>query len=165
MSDGIDFEFGGQTLHLSSKVKHKSVKRANNIMTEWMMNNVPLETIVNSSQGVEAPMAELLQTAIMKDPRLAVEIQDLEDSMVIDQTIMLASGLTHPELLSLAEEELEDNYIGLYEKAQELLGGDANDFFAVYRSGSSLKKITRARAGVSEQKRKQTSDHQAPSPE
>lgn len=134
---GLKYTFAGQELTLSARVKHKYVRRVQNIMTEWMMNNLDMKTLMESGDGGEASMSTLLQNAIMADPQMALKIQDLENSMILDQTIILASGIEHSVLLELKEEAYEDEYIELYEKCRELLGGNANDFFEVYRIGST----------------------------
>lgn len=134
---GLRYTFAGQELTLSARVKHKYVRRVQNIMTEWMMNNLDMKTLMESGDGGEASMSTLLQNAIMADPQMALKIQDLENSMILDQTIILASGIEHSVLLELKEEAYEDEYIELYEKCRELLGGNANDFFEVYRIGST----------------------------
>jgi len=138
-SNGLKFTFGGQELNLSPRVKHKYVRRAQNLMTEWMLQNIDMTSILNAGGKEEASMNELLHTAIMEKPNLAIEIQDIENSIILDQTIMLASGLDYPVLVGLKEEAYEDEYIELYEKCSELLGGNANDFFEVYLTGSTPK--------------------------
>ena len=135
----LKYTFGGQELNLSPRVKHKYVRRAQNLMTEWMLQNVDMATIMSTGDGGEASMSEMLQAAILAKPQLAGDIQDIENSIIIDQTIMLASGLDHVVLIKLKEEAYEDEYIELYEKCSELLGGNANDFFEVYRTGLTSK--------------------------
>jgi len=132
----LKYTFAGNILKLSSRVKHKYVRRAQNLMTDWMLKNIDMTVIMEASDGKEASMSEMLQAAILAKPQLAADIQDLENSMIIDQTIMLASGLEHEVLIELKEEAFEDEYIELYEKCQKLLGGNANHFFEVYRTGS-----------------------------
>lgn len=131
----LSYTIAGTVLKLSARVKHKHVRRAQNLMTDWMLKNIDMTIIMSASDGKEASMSEMLQAAILAKPQLAADIQDLENSMAIDQTIMLASGLDHSILMELKEEAYEDEYIGLYEKCFKLLGGDANSFFEVYRSG------------------------------
>ena len=138
-SNNLKYTFAGQELELSPRVKHKYVRRAQNLMTEWMLQNVDMKTLINSGNNEEASMSEMLQAAIMEKPNLAMDIQDIENSIIIDQTIMLASGLDHVVLIGLKEEAYEDEYIELYEKCSELLGGNANDFFEVYRTGLTSK--------------------------
>ena len=138
-ADGLIFVFAGKELTLSPRVKHKYVRRAQNLMTEWMLKNIDMKTIMDTGDGGEASMSGILQTAILANPALASDIQELENSMLIDQTIMLASGLDHSVLVTLKNEAYEEDYINLYKKCVELLGGDANDFFGVYRTDLSSK--------------------------
>ena len=149
----LKFVFGGQELNLSPRVKHKYVRRAQNLMTEWMLRNIDMTAIMGTESKNEASMNEMLHTAIMEKPDLAIEIQDIENSIILDQTIMLASGLDYVVLTELKEEAYEDEYIELYEKCSDLLGGNANDFFEVYLTGSTLKqRKTRTNRRTAEKK-------------
>lgn len=138
-SNDLKYTFAGQELNLSPRVKHKYVRRAQNLMTEWMLQNVDMTALINSEDKEESSMREMLQAAIMDKPNLAMDIQDIENSIILDQTIILASGLEYPVLVGLKEEAYEDEYIELYKTCSKLLGGNANDFFEVYRTGSTSK--------------------------
>ena len=143
MSDAknnLKFVFAGRELTLSSRVKHKYVRRAQNLMTEWMMQNVDVAALISAGNNEEASMSEMLRGVIMEKPKLAMEIQDIENSIILDQTIMLASGLDYAVLIELKEEAYEDEYIELYKTCSKLLGGNANDFFEVYRTGLTSKR-------------------------
>lgn len=140
-ANNFDFSINGQMVSLSSRVKHKTVRKTQNIMTDWMLTHIDLETLVASGEQGEASIGEMLKAAITANPKLASEIQDLENSMILDQTIMLASNLDHSVLLEIKENAYEDEYIGLYEKSCELLGGNANNFFDVYRTGLTSRQL------------------------
>lgn len=138
-NNNLKFVFADQELNLSSRVKHKHVRRAQNLMTEWMLQNVDVAALINAGNKEEASMSEMLRGIIMEKPDLAMEIQDIENSIILDQTIMLASGLDYVVLMGLKEEAYEDEYIDLYKTCSKLLGGNANDFFEVYRTGLTSK--------------------------
>lgn len=130
------YSFGGQELTLSPRVKHKVVRRVQNVMTEWMLGKINLETMIGNGNVDESSMTEMLQQIMRDDPKMVLEIQDMESSMLLDQTIMLASGIEYSLLKTLKDDAYEEDYIKLYQKCYDILGGTADNFFLVYHTGS-----------------------------
>jgi len=106
------------------KPKLASVERAQGVLMEWLLKNIDLQS-VDISTDVEASM----KSAILKQPDLLPKLAALERNLSADQTIMLATGMTHAEIQELREEIAYEDWRALLAKAEEVVGGSAADFF------------------------------------
>jgi len=137
----VDFTVGDQVFKLSSRPKHKAVKEIRNILTGWLLDRIDLSELKGSKS---MSLEDALQKVILSDPRMALEVEDIESTLLVDQTIILSTGLSYKELSAVKDEMYEDEYMDLFDKCVEVLGGDANSFFGRYDSKStsrSTKKV------------------------
>jgi hypothetical protein len=136
----MNITISGKEIELNERPKHKAVMQVQNIMTEWLMENIDLSNLAPSTSIEEA-----LQQSLVSNPALAVSVNQMQQTLQIDQTIMLATGFSYKELNALKDEVFEDEYQQLYEGACKALGGNASDFFGAYSSGSFLNPKTKNR--------------------
>ena len=88
----------------------------------------------------DKPLMEAVQEMIAADPTFTAKLESAKTTVEIDQTIMLATGLEYNALCMLRDEMYEDQYIEMYEKSKESLGGKcASDFFGFYPSNTISK--------------------------
>ena len=121
------YTISGHTVDLIERPKHSAVMRVQGLITEWMMSKIDV-TNLEPTLGIE----DALQAAILKEPGMAQELSQLQQTMEIDQTILLASNMTIAQLTAIKTEAYEDEYIEFYDAAVDALGGSANSFFENY---------------------------------
>lgn len=131
----------GMEISFNERPKHKSVTAARGIMTRELMKLLDVSDI-DPTKGV----SDALNTMIVENPELASHISALQSELELDQTIMLSTELQYSTLQELKEEMYADEFIKLYEKSMEALGGkSAEDFFAIYPTSTSLDPSSLAR--------------------
>ena len=138
----VEFTVGKQAFKLSSRPKHKDVKAIRNILTGWLLDRIDLSEIKGSKS---ISLEDALQKVILSDPRMALEVEDIESTLLSDQTIILATGLSYKELTTVKDDMYEDEYIELFDKCVEVLGGDANSFFVRYGSKSTSRSTKKSK--------------------
>lgn len=143
----------GKEIEFDERPRHKSVVAVQNLMTDWLLKNIDLENI-DGGLPIEAAMKQ----QVLRNPTLLLEVQELEASLAIDQTIMLSTSMTYKELKILKDTLYEDEYLKMYDISMEALGGSADSFFEIYDSDSNLnlKSQKKEKSTVSESA---TSDH------
>jgi hypothetical protein len=117
-------------IELHARPKHAAVVKVQNLMTEWLMSKIDT-TNLDSSLSIEVA----LQQAVVVNPELMKAATEMQQTLELDQTIMLATNMECRALEKLKETMYEDEYIGLFEASCEAMGGSANDFFGIYYSG------------------------------
>ena len=133
-SNAVRVTVGKQVIELNSRPKHRAVKAVQNVLTDFVLSKMEItKEMIDSPESIDGAV----QTAMTTDPEMMSQINELETTLLTDQTIMLASGLTHSELRAIIDEAYEDEYRELYEKSVEVLGGDANSFFCIYEQNTS----------------------------
>lgn len=120
-------------INFHEKPKLASVERAQGVLMDWLLKNIDLQN-VDISQDVEASM----KSAIIEQPDLLPKLAMMEKNLGADQTIMLATGMTHAEVLGLREDIPYEEWRALLSKAEEVVGGSAADFFEKWNIDSGL---------------------------
>jgi hypothetical protein len=91
---------------------------------------------VDPTKGI----SDFLKDKISEDPDMIVKLSNLKSDLSIDQTIILATGLEYSTLQEIKEDMYADEFIDLFEKSKESLGGKtAEDFFAIYPTSMTSK--------------------------
>jgi hypothetical protein len=129
----MNITISGKEIELNERPKHKAVMQVHDIMTEWLMSKVDM-TGYSPNENIESVMKK----AMVKNPKLTIEVSQMQLTLERDQTIMLSTGFSYKELSELKDEMYEDDYHALFEKSRTAIGGTANDFFEAYRLGLSL---------------------------
>jgi len=125
----------GFEITFTERPKHKSVVAAKGIMTTELLNMMDLSE-VDPTKGI----SDFLKDKISEDPDMIVKLSNLKSDLSIDQTIILATGLEYSTLQEIKEEMYADEFIDLFEKSKESLGGKtAEDFFAIYPTSMTSK--------------------------
>lgn len=120
----------GREIELNARPKHAAVVKVQNLMTDWLMSQIDTS---NMDQSVSIEVA--LQKAVIQDRDLTQKVTEMQQTLEIDQTIILSTGMEYSELVELKNSIYEDEYVGLFEAACKAIGGTANDFFGLYYSG------------------------------
>ena len=128
-------------IKLHARPKHKAVMQAQNIMTDWLMKTVDTNNVDSS-----VPLEVALQRAIVADPKHTLAVAQIQQTLQIDQTIMLATGMEYQDIQELREDIYEDEYHELHSKSQDVIGGTAADFFECYTTNMSLKQLVATKA-------------------
>lgn len=122
-----------ESIQFHEKPKLASVERAQGVLMDWLLKNIDLQN-VDISQDVEASM----KSAIIGQPELLPKLATMETHLGADQTVMLATGMTHAEVLVLREDISYEDWRKLIDKAEEVVGGSAADFFEKWNIDSGL---------------------------
>jgi len=118
----------------TERPKHRSVMEARNIMTKEIMKMVDIKNVDPSKS-----ISDYLKEQIASDPNIAIKLSNLKTDLEVDQTIMLATDLDYSTLQEVKDEIYADEFIELYEKSKEALGGKtAEDFFNIYPTNTDL---------------------------
>lgn len=118
----------------TERPKHRDVMAARNIMTDEIMKMVDIKNVDPSKN-----ISDYLKEQISSKPELATKLSNLKTDLEVDQTIILATDLDYSTLQELKDEIYADDFIKLYEKSKEALGGkSAEDFFSIYPSSTDL---------------------------
>lgn len=123
-------ELNGIKIEFQTRPRHKAVMAVKNIMNNVLMDVVDLTTLDGESN-----VNDVIQRALIDNPQIMLELNDISASLPMDRTIMLSTGMDYRSLKELKDEIFEDEYIALYENAKKALGGkDASDFLDIYPS-------------------------------
>ncbi len=122
-----------ESIKFHEKPKLASVERAQGVLMDWLLKNIDLQNM-DISQDVEASM----KTAILEQPELLPKLAMMERNLGADQTIMLATGMTHAEVQELRDDIAYEEWRNLLTKAEEVVGGSAADFFERWNIDSGL---------------------------
>jgi hypothetical protein len=123
----------GMKIKFDERPKHKSVVAARGIMTGEMLKLIDINT-VDPTQDI----TDFMSKKLAEDPEMVSKLSNLQSEIALDQTIILSTGLDYSTLVEMKEEMYADEYIELYEKSMEALGGKtAEDFFSIYPSSTS----------------------------
>ena len=114
--------------------RHKSVKRAQNIIRDWQLQNIPLRDL-DQTMSVE----EAVQKHIMGNGELMSKFLAFQESALIYQTVMLGTTLSLKEIQRLEDNLSFGDFEELYQKCCDALGGDAVDFFDGFNSSTASK--------------------------
>ena len=115
--------------------RHKSVKRAQNIIRDWQLQNIPLRDL-----DQQMTIEEAVQKHIMNNGELMSKFLAFQESALTYQTIMLGTALSLKEILRLEDNLSFSDFEELCQKCCDAIGGDAVDFFETLRSDSSSAK-------------------------
>lgn len=121
-------------IRIFEKPRKGSVRRAENIMKNWHMQHIPLKEL-DPQKGLE----EAIKDYIMENPEYMGDVQAFNEVAGEYQTIMLATTLSLKDLQKLEDEISADDWDTLVERCKDAIGGDAEDFFNISTSGTSLK--------------------------
>lgn len=136
----------GKEIELIGRPKHRSVIQAQDIMTDWLLKTVDTNDIDQT-----VPLEVALQRAIVANPKHTMVISQMQQTLAIDQTIMLATGMEYHEIMELREDIYEDEYHDLYSKSREAIGGTAQDFFERYTTNMSLKQLVAKKTSLTQE--------------
>lgn len=138
---------GEREIEFDERPRHKAIVAVQNLMTNWLLENINLKDIDG-----DLPIEIVMKQQVLRNPVLLIEIEEFEESLLIDQTIMLSTGMTYKELKLLKDSLYEDEYIEMYNAATKALGGTADSFFDIYdtNSNSMTKTSKKEKASVSE---------------
>jgi len=126
----------GTDIDLHERPKHSAVMAVQNFMTDWLLSRIDVAAL-DLDAGTD--LESTIKQAMVVDPTLLQELTLMQKTLAIDQTIILSTGLTTKELTALKDDMYEDEYMNLYERAKEALGGDAADFFGRYVTNMTSK--------------------------
>jgi hypothetical protein len=119
----------------TGRPKHKAVVAARSIMTEETLKILDITDIDPTK-----PMADYIKDKMTEDPAVMEKLTAISADLPVDQTIILATGLTYATLQELKEDIYADDFIELYEKSMKALGGKtAEDFFAIYPTSMNFR--------------------------
>lgn len=121
-------------IRIFEKPRKGSVRRAENIMKDWHLQNIPLKEM-----DAQKSLQEAIQDYIMENPEYLGKVESFNDLAGEYQTIMLATTLSLKDLQKLEDEISADDWDTLVERCKDAIGGDAEDFFDMSTSGTSLK--------------------------
>lgn len=125
----------GKDIHLHERVKHTAVMEVQNLMTTWVLENIDIKSLnLTEKDSVE----NMIKQAMLVNPDIVSTIKGVQDTLSIDQTILLSTRMSLKELAALKTDMYEDDYINLFKASKEALGGTAEDFFVVYDSSTPL---------------------------
>lgn len=129
----IPMTISGMTVTFNERPKHRAVVAVRDIMTSEILKLVDV-TKLDGSKSVE----EALTEKVMGDPEVAAKLSELQAEMEIDQTIILGTDLDYSTLQELKGDMYSDEFIELFNKAKEAMGGKtAEDFFNAYPTNTN----------------------------
>lgn len=135
----------GRDIELHTRPKHAAVVKVQNLMTDWLMNRID-----TSNMDSKIPIEVALQQAVISDSSLTQKVTEMQKTLEIDQTIMLATCMEYQELSALISTAYEDEYFELYEASKDIMGATSTDFFEAYTLSMSLTKLLLKKAEVEE---------------
>jgi hypothetical protein len=125
----------GVTVNFNERPKHKAVVAARGLMTREIMKLLDI-TDIDPTQGV----SEALKAKLEENPELTSELAAVQSELSTDQTIILATDLDYSTLQELKEDMYADDFVELYNKSKEAMGGKtAQDFFAIYPTSTNFR--------------------------
>lgn len=120
----------------NTRPKHGAVSAVRTLETMVLQQFIDVTTL-DQNTDIQTLVMDMMKT----NPKFKDAMMDMQASKHIDQTIMLSAevdgkAITYQKLQELKAEMYEDEYLTLFEKSKEALGGkEAEDFFAIYRGG------------------------------
>jgi len=132
-------DINGNEISFETRPKHGMVMRVRNLETAVLEKYVDITRLAQNDK-----LQEVIQNEMMSNPELRTAMAEVQASKHLDQTILLSAHIdgkpmTYERLVQLKEVMYEDEYMELFEKSKEALGGkEAKDFFSTYRGSIDL---------------------------
>ncbi|WP_135612747.1 hypothetical protein [Methanococcoides sp. AM1] len=114
------------------KPRHGSVKRAQNVVRDWQLQNLPMKDM-DPQKGVDDAIGDFLK----ENGEYLARFINFQESAQDYQTVMLATTLTLRDIQSLEDEISHEEWEELLGKCKDTIGGDAVDFFRESPTDSS----------------------------
>ena len=132
----IPMTINGMKITFVERPKHRAVVAVRDIMTSEILKLIDVSDL-DGSKSVE----EALTEKVMSNPDIASKLSELQAEMEIDQTIILGTDLDYSTLQELKDDMYSDDFIELFNKAKEVMGGKtAEDFFNAYPTNINSRK-------------------------
>lgn len=113
--------------------RHGSVKRAQNLVRDWQLQNLPMKDM-DPQKDVSGAVGDFLK----ENGEYLARFLNFQESASDYQTIMLATTLTLRDIQILEDEVSQTDWENLLEECKARIGGDANNFFDESPSDISL---------------------------
>ncbi len=132
----VPMTINGMKILFVERPKHRAVVAVRDIMTSEILKLIDVSDL-DGSKSVE----EALTEKVMSNPDVASKLSELQAEIEIDQTIILGTDLDYSTLQELKDDMYSDDFIELFNKAKEAMGGKtAEDFFNTYPTNINSRK-------------------------
>lgn len=122
-------------VEFTGRPKHKAVVAARGIMTEETLKILDITDIDPSKS-----MGDYISEKMAEDSTVMEKLTAISADLPVDQTIILATGLSYDTLQEIKEDIYAEDFVELYEKSVKALGGKtAEDFFSIYPTSMNFR--------------------------